>query len=219
MDQRELIFTLLKQMADAIVKTFSRSCEVAVHDLSNLSESLVYIAGDVTRRQVGAPITDMVVRALRQEGHDIKDRYCYKTTTRDGRTVKATTVFIRDAAGEVVGAFCMNFDTTDFANARLALDTFLNSDDFSGNDRGELFASTVEETIGALFEQAVSGIGKKPATMSMEEKIACVQALANKGAFLIKGSVDQVAIMLGVSKFTVYNYLQRIRAAQAVDQS
>jgi len=31
--------------------------------------------------------------------------------------------------------------------------------------------------------------------------------------------VDQVGILLGVSKFTVYNYLQKIRAAQAIENT
>ncbi len=216
MNEKRLIFSILKQVGDTIVKTFNRNCEVVVHDLSKLQESLIYIAGDVTRRKTGAPITNMVVQALRQEGREIKDQYNYKTTTRDGRVVKSSTAFIRDTKGNVIAAFCVNFDTTDFANARLALELFLRTDDFSNNEKNEHFASTVEETVGFLFEQAVSEIGKKPSTMSKEEKIALVEALVNKGAFLIKGAVDQVALKLGISKFTIYSYIQRIRATEAV---
>ncbi|WP_336989646.1 helix-turn-helix domain-containing protein [Bacillus infantis] len=47
--------------------------------------------------------------------------------------------------------------------------------------------------------------------MQLEEKVECVRQLEEKGAFLIKGATDYVANVLGVSKFTVYNYLQKIR--------
>ena len=36
--------------------------------------------------------------------------------------------------------------------------------------------------------------------------------LEEKGAFQVKGMVGQVALRLGVSNFTIYNYLKKIRA-------
>ena len=71
MNEKEFILNILKQVADAVVKTFGRNCEVAVHDLSNLRKSLIHIAGDVTKRKPGAPITDMALKALHKEGHEI----------------------------------------------------------------------------------------------------------------------------------------------------
>jgi predicted transcriptional regulator YheO len=55
-------------------------------------------------------------------------------------------------------------------------------------------------------------IGKRPASMNTEEKIRLVKILEKKGAFQIKGMVGQVALRLGVSNFTIYNYLKKIRA-------
>ena len=85
MNEKECILGVLKQVANAVIKTFGRNCEVAVHDLSDLSKSLIYIAGDVTKREPGAPITDMALKALSKEGREIKNRYDYKTITADGR--------------------------------------------------------------------------------------------------------------------------------------
>ena len=48
--------------------------------------------------------------------------------------------------------------------------------------------------------------------MTTNEKVKLVKSLEDKGAFQIKGVVNQVAIRLGVSNFTVYNYLKKIRA-------
>ena len=48
--------------------------------------------------------------------------------------------------------------------------------------------------------------------MNSDEKIRLVRILETKGAFQIKGMVGQVALRLGVSNFTIYNYLKKIRA-------
>lgn len=218
MDENKMIFKLLRQMADALTRTIGRNCEVAVHDFADLNKSLVYLAGDVTGRKTGAPITDLVVKALHAEGKKIKDRYNYKTTTKDGRSIKSSTMFIRNGTGNVIGAFCINIDTTELLNASQVIDEIVKTIDLNGNDNRETFAATIGETIEALFEQAVSIAGKQPATMSTAEKIRLVEVLESKGAFQIKGAVDQAAMMIGVSKYTVYNYLQKIRTAHAVNK-
>ncbi len=71
----------------------------------------------------------------------------------------------------------------------------------------------------ALFEQAVSQIGKQPATMSTDEKMRVVNVLNREGTFRIKGVVNQVALKLGVSNYTIYNYLKKIRAAHAISKA
>jgi predicted transcriptional regulator YheO len=82
----------------------------------------------------------------------------------------------------------------------------------------ETFALSINDTVDALFEQAVSGIGKQPATMSSDEKMRVVNALERDGTFRIKGAVNQVALKLGISNYTVYNYLKKIRAANAMNE-
>ena len=219
MNNNESIFDSLKQIADAIVATFPRAFEAVVHDLSQPEKSLKYIAGDVTRRQPGAPLTDMVVKSLCQEGRDIRDRHNYKTTTSEGRTLKSTTVFIRNSAGDVVAAFCINFDMTDFQNAIHALEIFTSTANNSiGSGKVETFTTTISETIEALFEQSVVKIGKQPASMTMEEKIELVRELETSGVFQIKGGVDQAALLMGVTKYTVYNYLKKIHAEEELNR-
>ncbi len=219
MNENELIFQTLRQLAEGIVSTFPRNFEVVVHDLSQPQKSIKYIVGDVTKRQAGGPVTDLVVKALHQEGRNIRDRHNYKTTTSDGRTLKSTTVFIRNEEGEVVAAFCINFDMTDYLNAAHALEMFTSTAcAFNGSERVETFASSIAETIEALFEQAVAKVGKQSASMSMEEKIELVKELEANGVFQIKSAVDQVALLMGVSKYTVYNYLKKIHAEQDLNR-
>lgn len=216
-----VIFGLLGQLADAVATSFGPSCEVVIHDISDPRHAIVHMAGNVTRREAGAPISDAVVGSLIREGQTVKDRYNYKTVLEDGREIKSTTVFIRDAAGEVVAAFCINFDTTDHVNAMRALEQIARCSDSNGEQATpltETIAFSIDDAVDALFEQAVAEIGKQPASMSTEEKIRLVGELERKGAFQIRGVVNQVALRLGVTNFTVYNYLKRIRTGTAVRQ-
>ena len=136
----------------------------------------------------------------------------------DGRIVKSTTVFIPDNNGDIIAACCINFELTDHLNAIRTIEHITKTKEFNSKSNADNFASSIWESIDVLFEQAVSEIGKQPTTMTSEERLNLIDLLENKGTFQIKGAVDQVALMLGVSKYTVYNYLQKIRAVHAVNK-
>ena len=215
MKEREQIFKNLQQVADAIVTMFGKNCETCIHDLQDLHCSLVYINGSVTGRSVGAPATDLLVKTLKRS-EPLEDMHNYRTTSGDGRTIKSSTIFIRDSSQKPLFAFCVNFDTTDLFNASQAISPFLVLDDGGGNP-AETFSSSTTETIEALFEQAVYELGKQPASMSTDEKTLLVELLEKNGAFQFKGAVEQIALLIGVSKYTIYNYLKKIHARQAVN--
>ncbi len=216
MNENELILSNLKQLADTVAKTFTSSLEVVIHDLSKPQNSIIYIAGNVTDRQVGGPVTDLVLQLLHQEGNNIQDRYNYKTISKDGRELKSSTAFIKNSSGEVVAAFCINFDITQCLNAQQVLEMLTSTDDAYNNN--ESFATTVDETIDSLFDKVVHKIGKQPASMTKQERIELVTELENLGVFQIKGSIEHVGIRMGVSKYTIYNYLKTNKARHVLQQ-
>ena len=111
-------------------------------------------------------------------------------------------------------ALCINLDTTDYMNAIHLVETLIKTSDGKEENHKESFASTLNETIESLAKQIVEEMGKQPATMSQEERFQFVKTLEEKGAFLMKGAVDHLAGMTGVSKYTIYSYLQKIRTAR-----
>jgi len=210
--ENETIFENLKRVAAVAVQMLGQNCEVAIHDFSKLPHSLVHIEGKVTKRQVGAPITDLVIKRLRAEGDAVRDISSYRTVTREGRILKSSTTFIRDKSGTVIGAYCANFDITDHLNAVTLLNEFVQTDMPASPEKKETFASSLDETIESLMAPVIKEIGKQPVTMSKEERIRLVQALEFQGGFMLRGAVDYLAKIMGVSKYTVYNYLKEIRA-------
>jgi predicted transcriptional regulator YheO len=173
----------------------------------------VYVAGNVTHREIGAPATDLLIRKLQQEGANPQDMHNYKTMTQDGRSLKSSTTFIKDSKGEPIAAFCVNFDTTDFYNASQALTPllYLAEQEQEHDNSRETFSQSLEETVQTVFARGVNEVGKHPATMNVEEKTKLIAYLQESGTFQLKGSVEEVAQLMGVTKFTVYNYLKKVR--------
>lgn len=218
MTEREHILQQLQQIGDSIVAMFGRNCETCIHDLTDLHHSLIHINGSVTGREIGAPATDLLVKLLKNAHDKPEDLHNYRTVSGDGRTLKSSTIFISDSSGNPIFAFCINFDTTEYFNASQALQQFLlHEPSESPADASETFSHSPSETIEALFQQAVLEIGKQPATMTTEEKTALVEILERNGALQFKGAVEQIALLAGVSKYTIYNYLKKIHARQAVN--
>ena len=54
--------------------------------------------------------------------------------------------------------------------------------------------------------------------MSTEEKVELVKDLEESGVFQIKGAVDQVALLMGLSKYSIYNYLKKIHAGKDLNK-
>ncbi|MCP4297494.1 MAG: transcriptional regulator [Proteobacteria bacterium] len=213
--EKELIFSILKQMSSSIVNTFPRNCEVAIHDLENLNTSLVHLEGNITNRKLGAPISELTLNELKQKEEKAGDLINYTTRSSDGRDLKSTSCFIRDQQEKIIFVFGINFDTTDYVNAIHALES-LSGHIGPNNKSNEIIAHNVDETIESLFNSAKKEIGKQAVSMNTDEKRKLVEMMEKNGAFLIKGAVDQTAVLMGVSKYTVYNYLQKVRATQAV---
>jgi predicted transcriptional regulator YheO len=211
-NERKAIFQNLERIAAVLVETFGRTCEVAIHDFAKLPNSLVYVAGEVTKRKPGAPITDLVIKTLRREGNEAKNICNYKNTTKLGRMLKSSTAFIRDSQNKIIGAFCINIDITDFLNSITLIENFIRTGNAQNGETKETFASSLDETIESLIDQVIRNAGKQPPVMTKEEKLELVRVLEINGAFTLKGVVHQVATLLGVSKYTIYNYIKSVRS-------
>lgn len=209
-EKNKLIFDHAKRTADMMANMFGPRCEVAVHDFSDLQRSLIHIAGNVTSRQIGSPITDLVLNELRKDPKVIRDIPSYRTQSTEGHIMKSTTVFLRDEESNIIGALCTNYDISHLVELSGEIEEFTNFNE--EKDTSETFYTTVQEVIHDIVDQVVDAFKKAPAQMSREEKIECVGQLDEKGTFLIKGATEHVAAVLGVSKFTIYNYLNHVRS-------
>lgn len=81
---------------------------------------------------------------------------------------------------------------------------------------GEAARSTSEpgglhDALSRIVWSVETELGDRLEDLSREDKQAAVRLLDESGAFLLKRSVEDVAERMGVSRITIYNYLNAIR--------
>src|SRR5699024_6895882 len=110
----------------------------------------------------------------------------------------------------LLGALGINYDSSLLLEMNHAIALFI---DFQNETQlNETFDNSVQEITHDMVHQVLLRYKKARAQMTMDEQNACVVDLDKKGSFLIKGATDYVAHVLGGSKFTVYNYLNKVRS-------
>ena len=205
-----------KRLAHALALQFGSGCEVVVHDLETTdpSHSIVAIEnGHVTGRKLGDGPSHVVLEALHAGTERLEDRLAYLTKTADGKILKSSTVFIRDDEGRTVGIFAVNYDITILRAMGDTIAEVVGTGP-SAPREPEPIVRSVADLLDDLIEQSVQLVGTPVALMTKEEKVRAIRYLNDTGAFLITKSGPKVCKYFGISKYTLYNYLDEARATE-----
>jgi predicted transcriptional regulator YheO len=203
----------IKSIAGGIYQMLGQNSEVIIHDLKQPESSVVFIAGELTERNLGAPVTDLVLRTIKNDS-DPDDIINYRTKTKDGRIFKSSTFFIKNEQQEVEFCLCINYDISDLLMSKRTISNFVGIEKNNHNqsqEEDENFAKNVDEVLVNLIENARSQIDKPVKYMDKDDKLKIINYLDQRGAFTITKSVESVADELNVSKYTIYNYLKEIK--------
>lgn len=198
----------LKGIAHGIAAQFGANCEVVIHDLTGgeSSASIVFIEnGQVSGRKLGDGPSHVVFDALHNDKTAMSDHLGYLTRTKDGRILKSSTIYIRDDADHIAYILSINYDITGFMMTENSIRSFIGTG--SPDENPEKITNNVNELLDDLIERSVKKIGKPVAYMTKEEKTAAIQFLNDSGAFLITKSGDKVSKYFGISKYTLYSYI------------
>ncbi len=209
----ENMLEILKTLAEGVAKQFGQKCEVAIHDLSgDLENSIVYIVnGDVTNRKAGIGTSKVVLESMHRDPSAVKDQLGYLTRTPDGRILKSSTIFVRDENQKIHYIFSINHDITELLAIEQALKGLTTVEEPQKNGQPEQIVSNVNDLLDNLIKQSVELVGKPVALMNKEDKIKAISFLNDAGAFLITKSGDKVSEHFGISKFTLYSYMNEVK--------
>ncbi len=112
-------FLELSQIDKTILKSYQLSIEglseylgsgyeIILHSLENLEHSVIGIKnGKLSGRKIGAPITDLALKMLKEMGDDPKPISYFNK--KDGVTLKSATIPIIGENNRVIGLMCLNF--------------------------------------------------------------------------------------------------------------
>ena len=220
MNRDDLTLESLVMIAHGIARQFGNDCEVCIHDLqaNDLEHTICYIInGHVSGRKIGDGASKIVLETLEalKKGDNVSDHLGYRTHTSDGRILKSSTIFLKDESGKYRFILGINHDMTNFINAQSALSNVVENIETTGEDIYGQIPLSVNDLLDNLIEQSVKLVGKTPAHMTKDEKVKAIKFLQDAGAFLITRSGDKISQFFGISKFTLYSYIDQ---AKAVDE-
>lgn len=209
--ERESILRTLSALVEPLNRTLTDPSEIVLHDLAKLPNSVIAIAGRLTGRKVGARAPDSLIDAVR-EGR-FTDQVGNRTEV-ESVEMRSTTMFIRDGEGIPFAALCIHYDVTLWLSVRAIAEAMLHgrrrSDAEGPGGISETIVHDIDELAGRLLDQAIRDSGVPVDLMQKRHKLMVVRDLRTRGFFTLRESVETAAKALGVSRFTVYNYLNEI---------
>ena len=200
--------SVLKQVAAALAAQFGSNCEVVVHDLESQdpAHSIVHIEnGHVTGRKVGDGPSNVVLEQIMSHNEDPQDCLGYLCRTDGGKVLKSSTVYVRSPGGAVSGILSINFDISALLMVEQAVSGITSTP--CGRREENIAVVNVNDMLDGLIEQSVALVGKPAALMNKDDKVRAIQFLSQHGAFLVTKSGDKIAKHFGISKYTLYSYI------------
>lgn len=210
------LFDFAKRMVKALAVQFGSTCEVVRHDLTggDLNHTIIAIEnGYISGRSPGDGPSKIALEAIRDAKETHEDKLAYLTKTRDGKILKSSTIFLRDPKGKAVGILAINNDITFTVAAEQALHSYNTS--LQNTKEPEPISTNVADLLDSLIDQSIRMVGKPASLMDKGEKIRAIRFLNDAGAFLITKSGPKVCQVFGISKYTLYSYLDEAKQSAA----
>ncbi|QXH49577.1 PAS domain-containing protein [Pseudomonas fakonensis] len=222
-EERQLTFTVLKAAIQALASVTPRNIEILLHDLDHPEHSVVAIAnGQLSGRQVGSPILaapeqDQGFKALMQAadgqpGCEPVVLPDYPTTLK-GRQLRSATAIFRDRDGQPFASLCINTDVTGLDAAMAFIQHFQPLGASPGQASSVEPAADMAVLMAEIIQAALQRSGQ--GRMNKQAKVQAVRMMQERGLFIVKGGVEKAAEALGVTRYTIYNYLEQLRGEHA----
>ena len=150
---------------------------------------------------------EVVISDLDNPQHSVLSIYNGHVTGRKvGDPLNTRSGIVTKAFGRNI-SFCINYDCDDLTALQSTLKKFLSMgdelyDEFEEADNGELAEHK--------FMIELEKMNKPIVSMNKKDRIQLIKNLKEAGVFKIQKSVPYIAEQLGLSRYTIYNYLNEI---------
>lgn len=202
--------------------------EVVLHDLSKSNYSITAISNShISGRSIGAPLTNKALQLIADHTYDQHDFVAqYSGLSANGKLLRSNTMFIKDKNGKLLGLLCINFDDSRYTDICRRVMKLCHPDEFIDHNiipgitpsnfipkedepQAEQFSDSAETVAETIISQVLSSVAVPIDRLTQEEKMDIVSKLNQKGLFIIKGAVSQVAKALCSSEASIYRYLNK----------
>lgn len=204
------ILELYRELMDFLEEVMGPECEIVLQDLRQPMQ-IVDIRNAMDKTRVpGGDVSDFakLVMAEPEKYKGIKFVTNYKgRNTGDYADISTSTYFIRGQREKIIGMLCINSSLSAVVQLQSALENYLRRKTRI-NIGDDSFSGDVLVDVGKIVDDGMCHLSGNPADMSPEAKKALVGNLSDRGIFLVRGAVAEVAKRLDVSEQTVYRYMK-----------
>ncbi|MEO3989129.1 helix-turn-helix transcriptional regulator [Pseudocitrobacter cyperus] len=205
-----LINVLMASM-EALRTTLAVNTEAVLHDLTQPESSVISIVnGHVSGRKPGdallsGPDDDLGFLGLLEPAQRVPSRVFnnYNTTTLSGKVLNSASTIYYSEEGVPLVAFCINVDLDVVNSLKRTLDALLPA--FTAQSRDDLS----DKIPARSFDDVIAQFRQTGSENNIQFRKRVVSELQKMGFFKVKGSVGHIAQTLGVSRYTIYNYLEK----------
>lgn len=203
------------RVADLIVGTFGSDCDVILHDLTQPRRSVVYVANDsVTHRETGSGFRHLV-RELLKKPENADGMVLNYYFDDKGKRIRSSFLLIRDEEKKLIGALCINVDTTRTTQALALLESMLPGYKEVKPAPRTPESANVNDIVNEFIDRMIDEI--PPGKLSREKRLELISFMHSRGVFLMKGAVDYVSSRLGIAKVTIYSDLDSIKNQKVIE--
>ncbi|MCH4887942.1 YheO-like PAS domain protein [Acidaminobacter sp. JC074] len=220
MTEDNYLLNQYKIIVEFLGEILGDNVEIVLHDLTDLEESIIAISnGHISGRKLGGPVTDLALRMIKDVQYkNINYMTDYRSVSRNGKSFHSSTLLIRNHTRTLIGMLCFNFDFGDYYSIKKSIENILpqylkNQEDHHMESHmiSEKLNDSIEHLVSHEIHEMNVYKNYEPKRLVQEEKIDIIRTLHDKGVFLIKGAVIEVASQLRISEATVYRYLSMIK--------
>lgn len=215
-----------RQTVSLIGGQFGDSCQAILYDIHNSGGksggSVIAVCGHMADAKAGDPLPDFLVHYIADHGY--RNQYGFVNKEYPGLVLRSSLQFISENDQAVCGCLCVHHNIVHIQMMSHFLENLLRpadnppdlSDESPERD-GDTKTYSAPDVQGFLenviSEFLVERLGSNSfASLDKPDKLALISELNNRGIFLVKGAVNLVAKRMNISKFSIYNYLDEIRA-------
>jgi predicted transcriptional regulator YheO len=211
-------------LVEFLGKTLGPDYEVALYDIGSETNSLVAIAnGYISGRTIGAPMTNMGLNTISNKLYMHSNyKLNYPGISKDQNILRSSTMFIKDENEELVGMLCINFDDRKFVklsneimqlchpNELIEKHCTYESINTLSDDEVETFSGSISEVTENALNKVLASKNIPLDRLTQDERLDVIDILIQKGVFMLKGAVSEVAKQLHCSEPTIYRYINKL---------
>jgi predicted transcriptional regulator YheO len=172
------------------------------------------VNGDLSERSLNSPLTNYAKKLITEKVY-LNNEYVvgYVGEGPRGKKFRSSTLFIKDQKGQVQGLLCINFnadvyrkvakDVLKLANLSMDIEHIEMSTELE--QPVEKLHDHVRTIIYTVIDKNILESG---AQLSPDQKKHAISKLKENGIFDRKGTINEVAEIMGMSESSVYRYLK-----------